>query len=100
MSRQSPTISSPSECPVCGCDVPPHSRACPGCGADENTGWNDEATRYDGIDLPESAFDDEHTPTSKVTLTRLTRTGLPVFTWLVSALLLIVIVFMLVHRLL
>jgi len=47
----------PGECPSCGEYVPLGARACPGCGADERTGWNDD-TRYDGLDLPEDAFDD------------------------------------------
>jgi len=57
-------FTSPTECPVCGEAVPRGARACPGCGADERSGWNDEATRYDGLDLPEAAYDDdvEHTP--------------------------------------
>jgi hypothetical protein len=49
----------PPECPVCGAAVPRGSRACPECGADERTGWDEEATRYDGIDLPPSAFSDD-----------------------------------------
>lgn len=52
---------SPAECPVCGESVPRGAAACPGCGADERTGWNDEATRHDGLDLPDSAFADEET---------------------------------------
>lgn len=51
----------PEACPVCGADVPRGAQACPGCGADERTGWNDEATRYDGLDLPDAAFADENT---------------------------------------
>jgi hypothetical protein len=51
----------PAECPVCGETVPPGAKACPRCGADERSGWNDEATRYDGLDLPEEAFADENT---------------------------------------
>ena len=47
----------PSECPVCGADVPPSAKACPECGADERSGWDEEATRYDGLDLPDSAFE-------------------------------------------
>jgi len=58
-SRSSDT---PGECPVCGADVPPGARACPECGADERTGWNDEMTAYDGIDLPDSAFEDDSFP--------------------------------------
>lgn len=48
----------PAECPVCGEPVPPNSRACPHCGADERSGWNEEETRYDGLDLPDGAFDE------------------------------------------
>ncbi len=54
-------FTSPAECPVCGESVPRGATACPGCGADERTGWNEEATRYDGLDLPDDAFADENT---------------------------------------
>jgi hypothetical protein len=57
------TFIPPEECPVCGETVPPGARACPGCGADERSGWNDEATRHDGLDLPDEAFDDDRPPT-------------------------------------
>jgi hypothetical protein len=46
---------------VCGADVPRGAKACPDCGADERSGWNDEATRYDGLDLPAEAFADDTT---------------------------------------
>lgn len=49
----------PETCPVCGEDVPRGARACPGCGADERSGWNEDATRYDGLDLPDEDFTDE-----------------------------------------
>lgn len=49
----------PTECPVCGAAVPPRAACCPNCGADDRTGWNTEDTAYDGLDLPDSAFDDE-----------------------------------------
>lgn len=52
----------PSICPVCGEEVPSGAKACPSCGADERTGWNDEETRYDGLDLPDEAFDDGNDP--------------------------------------
>ena len=47
----------PAICPVCGCDVPAKSPACPECGADHETGWNDEQSIYDGVDLPDDHFD-------------------------------------------
>lgn len=52
----------PDTCPVCGEPVPRTAKACPGCGADERSGWDEEDTRYDGLDLPDSAYDDERTP--------------------------------------
>jgi hypothetical protein len=39
-------------CPNCGGEVPANAKACPDCGADENTGWS-ESTYLDGIDLPD-----------------------------------------------
>ncbi len=47
----------PALCPVCGDDVPPGAAACPGCGADDETGWNEEATASDGLSLPGGDFD-------------------------------------------
>ena len=52
----------PFECPVCGESVPRGAKACPGCGADEHSGWDEESTRYDGLDLPDEAFDAEGEP--------------------------------------
>ncbi len=46
----------PEICPNCGAQVPPNARACPECGADEQTGWSEEA-RSGGLDLPEEHFD-------------------------------------------
>ena len=48
----------PEECGNCGATIPPTARACPECGADERTGWRDGSV-YDGLDLPDDAFDDE-----------------------------------------
>ena len=46
----------PSDCAICGADIPPGARSCPECGADERTGWR-EQDPADGLDLP----DDEDT---------------------------------------
>ena len=38
-------------CPVCGEVVDADALCCPACGADDQTGWSDQAD-YDGLDLP------------------------------------------------
>jgi len=53
------SFQAPSECPVCGAAVPRGARACPECGADERSGWNEDDTRYDGLGLPDEAFGDD-----------------------------------------
>jgi zinc-ribbon domain len=40
-------------CPACGEEVPLKARSCPHCGACEKSGWNEEASGADGLDLPE-----------------------------------------------
>ena len=42
---------------MCGTEVPPSARACPECGADDTTGWNEDRAVYDGLDLPDDEFD-------------------------------------------
>ena len=46
-------------CPVCGEDVPAKAKACPHCGACEKSGWNEEASGADGLDLPDDDFNYE-----------------------------------------
>jgi hypothetical protein len=46
----------PGDCPVCGADVPARSKACAGCGATADAGWNEDAATA-GLDLPDQ--DDE-----------------------------------------
>lgn len=48
----------PDECPNCGANVPRRAKACPECGADHNTGWNDRATA-DRLGVPDDEFDYE-----------------------------------------
>jgi hypothetical protein len=44
-------------CPACGENVPAKAKACPHCGACEKSGWNEEASAGDGLDLPGDDFD-------------------------------------------
>ena len=46
----------PDYCPNCGTAVPAQAVACPECGADEDTGWSDDAY-VQGLGLPDEDFD-------------------------------------------
>lgn len=48
----------PEICPNCGVAVPRNAKTCPGCGADESTGWAEEARQATAADLglPEEDF--------------------------------------------
>ena len=46
----------PANCSNCGADVPRNARCCPACGADEQTGWSDEAP-VSPLDVPEESCD-------------------------------------------
>jgi len=48
----------PGPCPNCGVEVRRGARACPGCGASDDSGWNEEAA-VSGLDLPDEDFDYE-----------------------------------------
>jgi uncharacterized membrane protein YvbJ len=43
-------------CPNCHAELPPRARACPECGADEQTGWSEKA-RSDDLGIPDDSFD-------------------------------------------
>jgi hypothetical protein len=49
-------VAAPEICPNCGALVPPKAKACPGCGADEETGWSDRAAAQ-RLGLPDEEFD-------------------------------------------
>lgn len=88
--------SAPDHCPVCGAAVPGGARACPGCGADERTGWDDEKTRYDGLDLPESAFENDDDTGRAIPTRRARGAGAGGFWRIVGIVLLVLIVFLFV----
>jgi hypothetical protein len=47
---------SPEVCPNCGEILPHLAQACPGCGADETSGWS-ESAHADRLGLPDEHFD-------------------------------------------
>ena len=49
-------MKAPEICPVCGEDVPRGATACPECGADERSGWREDADESGGLDLPDEEF--------------------------------------------
>lgn len=56
----------PDTCPVCGEEaIPAKAAACPDCGASWDSGWDEDAARYDGLDLPEEAFDEPDMPADR-----------------------------------
>jgi hypothetical protein len=83
---------SPAHCPICGATVPAGARSCPECGADERTGWDEENTRYDGLDLPDEAFDSDDTPRRQRPPQRRGPNGLSLFWWVVGVVLLAAII--------
>ena len=48
----------PEICPNCGEMVPEKARACPECGACEQTGWSD-AGKADALGIPDGSFNYE-----------------------------------------
>jgi hypothetical protein len=78
----------PADCANCGAEIPPRSRACPECGADERTGWR-ESSVYDGLDLPDTAHNDEH-PAAPGT------GGLPWLWWITGVILLVTLAVLLI----
>lgn len=91
MPKRAPFVP-PSECPICGAAVPAKARACPQCGADERTGWNEEATRYDGLDLPDAAFDEPDEQKAPIRRSSLGPMSVPWFWWAVGLGILILLV--------
>ena len=80
-----PSDDAPDHCAVCGEAIPPRARACPGCGADERTGWREQSI-YDGLDLP-----GEETESSARTRSR-SSTGLRWSTWVILVALAVILV--------
>ncbi len=83
----------PFECPVCGAEVPARALACPECGADERTGWNEEATLYDGLDLPDPNPPRDTGRRDEGRLAKLKPKGLAPFWWAMGIVMLLVFIY-------
>ncbi len=81
----------PEICPNCGTAVPPKAKACPECGADEHTGWSEEA-QNDGLDLPGQPFDYDDFVKREFGREQVVPRGLHWFWWLVALAVLIMLV--------
>jgi len=66
--------------------VPPHARACPECGADEKTGWSEDALTSH-LDLPDDSFDYEEFVNREFGHEKPLPRGIPWFWWVVALLL-------------
>jgi len=76
------------ECPVCGEDVPIKAKSCPECGACEKSGWNEEASASDGLDLPDEDFDYNKFTAEEFGEPR-KRKGMQLVWWITGAILLV-----------
>jgi len=89
----------PEICPNCGAEVPAKARACPECGADEQTGWSDKADAQ-RLGLPDDEFDyDEFVKEEFGTQNKnkIRPRGMSWFWWLAAVILLIVMLAWLLH---
>ena len=84
MSRPDP--SPPEECAQCGAEIPRRARACPGCGADERTGWR-ESSIYDGLELPGESFGHDASEPAKTASGRAIA-GLAWYWWVIGLMML------------
>jgi zinc-ribbon domain len=74
---------SPDTCPNCGADVPPKAKACPECGACEQTGWSENADVGD-LGIPEESFDYNEFVKREFGAKRILPRGIGWFWWAVS----------------
>jgi len=83
-----PKFTPPEVCPVCGEDVPSKALACPECGADEKSGWNEEAGSYT-VDSSEDEFDYDKFVAEEFGGKGAKKTGVQRFWWVVAVLVLV-----------
>ena len=85
--------SPPEVCPVCGAEVPRQARACPECGADEKSGWAEDAYP-NHLNLPDDEFDyDEFAEREFGGTGEIRPRGLSLFWWIVAILILAAMIY-------
>ncbi len=82
----------PETCPNCGALVPERAKACPECGADEETGWSEDATAQ-RLGVVGEEFDHEDFVRSEFGSSedRIKPRGIGWFWWVVAILLLLLL---------
>ena len=98
MTKKRRHATAPSECPVCGATVPASASACPECGADERTGWDEEKARYDGLNLPDDSFDYDEALKDEGLRARRRPKRVTAFWWIVAIIATLVFVKMVIYR--
>jgi RNA polymerase subunit RPABC4/transcription elongation factor Spt4 len=86
----------PEVCPNCGAVVPRNARACPGCGADEHTGWSDSAYA-DQLGIPDEKFDYDEFVQAEFGAARVRPRGIHWVWWLTALLLVLLFLFYYLH---
>ena len=77
----------PEICPNCGAEVPRKAKACPACGADETTGWSEEAGT-ENLGLPDEEFNYEEFTAREFGSKSPKPSGIHWFWWVVAVLVL------------
>ena len=73
----------PDTCPNCGAEVPPKAKACPECGACEQTGWSENADVGD-LGIPEESFDYNEFVKREFGAKKILPRGIGWFWWVIS----------------
>lgn len=98
MTNRKPTRrTTPEVCPVCGEDVPRNALACSECGADERSGWREDALAHDGTGLAEDEFDYERFAEEEFGNPVKPR-GLSTFWWVAAIVVILALGFVLIFR--
>jgi hypothetical protein len=75
----------PEICPNCGAEVPPKAKACPECGACDETGWSEGAEAQSAdLGIPEESFNYDDFVQREFGAKKVLPYGVGWFLWIVS----------------